>query len=94
MSNAFWQNVDRQLTLLRTAKSASEVVDILGTDSELSTAPAFFGGSGGDGTVRESLVTAGWQIVWSQASYYWAAQAPDGSHVTYIEGDIYPELRR
>jgi hypothetical protein len=42
-----------------------------------------------DGTVRDSLYTAGWTLTWAEAHYYYVMQAPDGTVITYIEGDIY-----
>jgi hypothetical protein len=96
--NAFWQAVDTQLAELRTAQTADDVVRILATDKNpygdphITSAPAFFAGSGGDGSVYEALRAAGWDVKWMEASYHWAMRAPDGqSGIRYVEGDIYPE---
>jgi hypothetical protein len=89
MSNAFWDMIDKQLTDLRTARTADDVIRILGGVEQASSGDAFFAGSGGDGTVYESLIDAGWRVVWAEASYYWVAEAPNGDKVTYVEGDIY-----
>lgn len=95
MGNAdFWQVIDRQLTELRSARSADDVVRILATennpygDPHISGSPAFFAGGGGDETVRAALSAAGWRLAWSKAPYYYAMTAPDGSAITYTEGDI------
>lgn len=101
MSNdPFWQRVTEQLTELRTAKSADDVGRILAHERnpylliEPGREPSgdgigFFGGSGGDETVWEALNEAGWAIVWMEADYYFCMKAPDGSLITYVEGDIY-----
>lgn len=96
MSDNFWAEINRQLEELKTAKSADDVVRIIGPKPGLMdpSAGAFFEGSGGDNTVWDSLDDAGWKTVWSKAGYYWAMKAPDGSHITYIEGDIYPVLKQ
>ena len=92
----FWQVIEDQLTELRTARTADDVLRILATegnpygDPHISSSPAFFAGSGGDGSVMEALTTAGWVVTWAQASYYYEITAPGGSSVTYCEGDIYP----
>jgi hypothetical protein len=92
----FWQTIDAQLAQLREARTAGDVMRILATDLNpygdpaITSAKAFFGGSGGDGTVMDSLFAAGWTIAWSEASYHWAMTAPDGSSITYVEGDVYP----
>lgn len=36
-----------------------------------------------------STGSPGWTYVWIEADYYWAMQAPDGSVITYVEGDVY-----
>jgi hypothetical protein len=96
MADKFWETVAEQLTELSTAQNADDVLRILGPDRnpygpdwDGMDGQGFFAGSGGDGTVRESLERAGWELKWSRAGYWWAMQAPDGTVVTYIEGDIY-----
>lgn len=98
-SGTFWAVIDQQIDQLRQARSADDVVHILATkdnpygDPQISSAPAFFAGSGGDKSVLGALSAAGWSVVWAEASYYYAMEAPDGSSITYIEGDIYPGAR-
>lgn len=94
MMNGFWAVIDAQLKELETAKSADDVIRILGRDDDLGCGDAFFGGSGGDGSVWESLNSAGWTQVWAEAHYYYVMKAPDGSMITYCEGDIYEGDRR
>lgn len=102
MADAFWTAIAAQIKELETAKNADDVVRILSHErnpdehaSPDSAADGFFAGSGGDATVNESLVEAGWRILWSRAGYFWAMQAPDGgSAITYVEGDIYRGNRR
>jgi hypothetical protein len=87
--DAFWQEIDAQLAQLCTAQTAQEVITILGGKHPDSSGDAFFGGSGGDGSVYESLMAAGWSVAWWEAGYYWAARQPDGHDgITYVEGDI------
>lgn len=92
MPDTFWAKIDAQLGELRTAKTAADVLRILAVRDHNS--PAFFAGSGGDATVDDALSGAGWRYVWSEANYHWAMRAPDGSEITYVEGDIYPGSRR
>jgi hypothetical protein len=87
--NDFWAMITTQLDRLESAKTADEVIDILNADGPPSVGDAFFHGSGGNGTMRESLTEAGWVVTWSKAPYYWVMRAPDGSMVTYVEGDVY-----
>lgn len=86
MLDGFWEHIDQQLKALCEAKTADEVIRIL---DEPSSGDAFFAGSGGDGTVSESLSEAGWRYVWCEAGYYWAMRAPNGDVITYVEGDVY-----
>ncbi|MEU2366196.1 hypothetical protein ABZ616_36550 [Streptomyces noursei] len=92
MVDGFWKLIDVQLKELESAKGADDVIRILG--SELCVGDGFFHGSGGDETVYDALLAAGWSFLWSEAEYYYAMQAPDGSAITYIEGDIYRGNRR
>jgi hypothetical protein len=85
----FWAQIDTQLAELRFAQTADEVIAILDGDSPLADGDAFFDGGGGDGTVMDSLIFAGWSIAWADADYYWCMIAPDGSAITYVEGDVY-----
>ncbi|MFD7956060.1 hypothetical protein ACFV4X_21505 [Streptomyces ardesiacus] len=87
MLDTFWAVIATQLQELRTAKTADDVLRILPSDGD---APAFFTGSGGDETVSDALRTAGWELVWAESSVYYTMRAPDGSMITYIEGDIFP----
>lgn len=94
MSDTFWQTVKGQLTELESAASADDVVRILSKERnpyrhDTIQGDGFFAGGGGDDTVREALRTAGWSTIWSAASYWYAMRAPDGSEITYVEGDIY-----
>ncbi len=102
----FWTAIRQQLSELTQAKTADDVVRILDVErcpyrlkdptwnGKASDAQGFFGGSGGDETVMESLEEAGWTLLWCQAAYWWAMEAPDGSVITYVEGDIYKGERR
>ena len=92
--NDFWAVIDAQLTELRTAKTADDVLRILSRERNplgpnTAAGEGFFAGSGGDGSVEEALSAAGWRHTWRQTHYYWVMQAPNGDKVTYVEGDIY-----
>jgi hypothetical protein len=98
MADEFWAKVAAQLKELESAKGADDVARILSRernpygrewDGQAGGTIGFFAGSGGDGTVAGALRTAGWDYVWSAASYHWCMAAPDGSMITYVEGDIY-----
>jgi hypothetical protein len=87
--DAFWAHIERQLLLLKTAASAEDVITILGGKMDGSSGHAFFAGAGGDGSIAGVLREAGWSSVWFVADYHWCMRAPDGSEITYVEGDIY-----
>ncbi|MFB7782087.1 hypothetical protein ACFC1D_05165 [Streptomyces vinaceus] len=101
MSDDFWSVIRSQIRQLASAETADDVIRILGHDRnpygpnwDGAAGDAFFAGSGGDDSVWDALNDAGWSQVWAEAHYYWAMRAPDGSIVTYIEGDIYRGDRR
>lgn len=87
----FWAAIDSQLDALKKAGSADDVIRVLTVDGYQpgAGADAFFAGSGGDESVEAALAEAGWLHAWREAYYHWAMRAPDGSVITYIEGDIY-----
>lgn len=85
--DTFWQAIEAELEALRTAPNADAVITILGGD--LAKGEAFFAGSGGDGSIAGSLRAAGWRTTWAEADYYWVMRAPDGSLITYVEGDVF-----
>ena len=96
MSDAFWENIERQLDMIEEVKpnTASHVVDILKEFQEIDNffvdGDGFFEGSGGDRQLIESLWIAGWKTTWMEADYYWIAQHPaTGEQLKYIEGDVY-----
>jgi hypothetical protein len=95
MSNtAFWATIDQQLEEATAAAGAADVLRIFSAGRNPygpgHSAGPFFAGSGGDKTLRAALSAAGWSLAWSKASYYYAMRAPDGSTITYVEGDLYP----
>ncbi|MEV3860696.1 hypothetical protein AB0J38_41105 [Streptomyces sp. NPDC050095] len=89
----FWKMIEEQLKELESAKSAEDVIRILKSE-ESSAGDAFFAGSGGDETVYGALHKAGWMPVWEPWEGFYVMKAPDGSLITYIEGDIYRGDRR
>lgn len=87
--SGFWEAINEQCEAMRKARSADEVIDTLNRYGPASAGDAFFAGSGGDVQVDGCLREAGWGYVWFKAEYYWVMRAPDGSLLTYIEGDVY-----
>ncbi|MFE5542755.1 hypothetical protein ACFQ71_02935 [Streptomyces sp. NPDC056534] len=102
MPDNFWDAIRTQLKELESAKSADDVLRILAHENDPDqTYPranrpdeGFFGGSGGEDTVREALEEAGWTVLWSRDWCWYAMTALDGSVITYCEGDIYRGDRR
>lgn len=105
MADTFSAVIANQLNDLKSAKTADDVIRILSAErnpygsvqhAEMidGAAQGFFAGSGGDDTVWEALDDAGWTQVWEsdkpgESGIYYTMRAPDGSEITYIEGDIY-----
>lgn len=87
--------MDQQVAELRSARSADDVLRVLSHERNpygpgvANNAHGFFAGSGGDQSVYEALNEAGWTTLWFEASYHFAMRAPDGSAITYVEGDIF-----
>jgi len=96
IGTSFWAVIDAQLAELATAATAADVLRILATDRNpygdpgITSAPAFFAGSGGDASIMEPLIAAGWRVNWAEAHYHYSMIAPDGSSITYVEGDVFP----
>ncbi|MBT2609909.1 hypothetical protein J7I97_16915 [Streptomyces sp. ISL-87] len=87
MLDGFWKFIEAQLKELESARTADDVIRTMRADD--CVGDAFFAGSGGDESVWGALHTAGWTTIWVEADYYFAMRAPDGSAITYVEGDIY-----
>lgn len=91
----FWENVEACLDSIETARTSDAVISVLNKHfPEGASGDAFFGGSGGDRQLWDSLAVAGWTKVWAEASYYYVATNPAGELITYIEGDVYRGDRR
>lgn len=100
MSDTFWTQIKTQLTELESAQSADDVLLTLAHDRnpyglgwDGAAGDGFFAGSGGYGSVWAALDTAGWEDIWGSAIHY-VMRAPDGSMITYCEGDVYRGDRR
>lgn len=92
--DTFWEAIEKQLEELKMAKTADEVLAILALERNpygpgVGSGHAFFAGGGGDETPADPLLDNGWRVIWWDAPYYYALQAPDGSSITYVEGDVY-----
>lgn len=108
MPNAFWTAVRQQITELRTAATADDVLRILGPDRnpyrlenpswDGMDGQGFFAGGDAD-DVADALGDAGWERVWSspkpgEGHCFYAMRAPNGDVITYCEGDVYRGDRR
>jgi hypothetical protein len=98
-NNPFWTTIRQQVSELKEAKSADDVVHTLSHDrnpygSGTGCEDGFFAGSGGEESVYEVLTGNGWREVWAESGIYYTLEAPDGSRITYIEGDIRKGDRR
>ncbi|MFI1528616.1 hypothetical protein [Streptomyces griseus] len=94
MPDNWRERTSAQLVALESAKSADDVLRILPVVPGVSAGDGFYELSGSDPSVWDSLRKAGWVQIWAVASYYYAMRAPDGSVITYIEGDVYRGDRR
>lgn len=88
MTSDFWAAIDAQLAEARQATSAAQVCQIMRTDPGPTGRDGFFAGSDDD-SLDGALHTAGWSYRWAHAPYHWCMEAPDGSTLTYVEGDLY-----
>jgi len=91
--STYWDGIEAGLVRIGSEKpdTFDEVKAILDTlpGGEVSSGDAFFGGSGGDYSLRDALRDACWRVVWSEASYYWCMRSPVGDLLEYVEGDVY-----
>ena len=85
ISDGYWAAVDAQIEQLKSARSSADVIRILGPESA-SSGDAFFNGEGDE--MEGALLDAGWRTYRYEAPYYWVMKAPDGSLITYTEGDV------
>jgi hypothetical protein len=91
----YWVNYERCLDRVQAeAKTVDDLIRIVNEHFDPSSADAFFPG-GGDRDMLGTLSEADWNIIWSQADYYFAARPPGGGDgITYVEGDIYRGIQR
>ncbi|MFF4245212.1 hypothetical protein ACFYY2_12145 [Streptomyces sp. NPDC001822] len=103
MPDQFWTTIKEQLKELKSAENADDVIRILSPernpygpewDGMDGAASGFFAGSGSGDTIDDALDDAGWSFVWSAWAHHYCMKAPDGSMITYIEGDIYRGNKR
>ncbi|MFD0432202.1 hypothetical protein ACFQ60_48130 [Streptomyces zhihengii] len=85
MLDTFWAAINQQLEQLRTATNAD---DVLRTRHRPRPGPRILRRLRGDETVSAALHHAGWELTWAESSIDYTMRAPDGSMITYIEGDI------
>lgn len=86
----FWDQVDAALAGARTAKTADELIAALNEHHPPSSGAAFFAGSGGDHQLIGALDRTYWKVHSVEADYHWQAVSNvDGSHIEYVEGDVY-----
>lgn len=87
----FWDAVRQQVTELRHAKTADDVLRILSRErnpygADTGSGEGFFAGDSDD--MLETLLDAGWHTTWVEAGYNFKIQAPNGDILHYCEGDI------
>ncbi len=86
----FWDQVDAALAGAQAAKTADELIAALNEQHPPSSGDAFFAGSGGDNQLINALDRAYWKVHSVEAGYHWqAVSTVDGSHIEYVEGDVY-----
>ncbi|SIH34286.1 Uncharacterised protein [Mycobacteroides abscessus subsp. abscessus] len=84
----FWLNVNAALDKLQKCRTVDEALSVLNEHFDTQGCDAFFAGGSGDRTVWETLTEAGWQIIWSEADYFYVIEDLEGNVMTYIEGDV------
>lgn len=91
-TDPFWEMIDDQLSRIINQRphSYQQLAEILSTQPGISSADAFFAGSGGDAGLDDALLTAGWRFLHCENSYHYSMVSPNGEKLTYVEGDIYP----
>lgn len=77
MLDGFWKYIEAQIADLAEAKTAADVLRICPRSPDTSSGDGFFGGGDGD-DVWGALFEAGWQPVWSEATYFWCMKSPGG----------------
>lgn len=82
----FRSTVDALLVKLCAAKTVDEVMVICAKEPEISAGEGFWIADGD--AMLGALYNAGWQCVEYRAVYHWCLRAPDGSLLTYTEGDL------
>lgn len=87
-ASSFRAAIEAQLADARKATSAERVCEIMPTTPDMSALGASGFCEGGD-ELDATLQEAGWRRVWAEAPYLWCMRAPDGSKLTYVEGDLY-----
>ena len=92
--SAYWSGIGAGLERIGaerpdTFAGVKAILDTMPGGDESACGDAFFGGSGGDLSLRDALREAGWRTVWVKATYWWAMVSPAGEAVTYVEGDVY-----
>lgn len=77
---------EAQLAQLATITTAKDVLTLC-APVDGSVGDGFWIGDGDE--MMGTLFDAGWTGVDVRASYHWCLKAPDGSMLTYVEGDLY-----
>lgn len=79
--------IDMLNALTEQMKLAVSVDDVLALCPHQSAGDGFWPGDGDD--LLGVLYDADWTTVDYRAPYHWCIKAPDGSLLTYVEGDLY-----
>jgi hypothetical protein len=78
---------EAQLAQLATMTTVEEVLALCAPVAGVSVGDGFWIGDGDE--LLGALYDAGWRSVDYRAPYHWCLKAPDGSLLTYVEGDLY-----
>ncbi|MCY1718533.1 hypothetical protein OVA26_16475 [Microbacterium sp. SL62] len=100
----FWRQIAHQLDRIRRSEGCSfdAVRDVLQDEryaeviaeitrngpTHQGDDATFFAGSGGDASLLEALLEAGWEMRAYSATCHYALRSPDGETLTYCEGDV------
>ncbi len=84
---SYWAAIDAAKVILAKAASVDDVMAVCGSEPGVSVGDGWWGGDGDE--LLDVLFAAGWSSVTIKAGYYWCLRAPDGSLLSYVEGDLY-----
>lgn len=91
-ADPFWATVVQYLDTVRVTTDADTVVSVTRAmfqeDQPANTGHAFFPGNGGNEQLIDALSDAGWTFTYIDGHLHYAATAPNGTRLAYIDGDL------